>query len=365
MALFYAILGAMPHSPPALLARRLLAWYDKHARRLPWRAAPGERADPYRVWLSEVMLQQTTVAAVEPYFRAFTARWPTVTALAAAPLDEILSAWAGLGYYARARNLHACAKVLAARGGDIPNDEDGLRALPGVGEYTAAAIAAIAFGQRAVVVDGNVLRVMARLFAERDSLPGAKPLLAARAESLTPTERAGDYAQAVMDLGATICTPRNPACGLCPWREDCDARRLGIAAALPARAAKPERPVRRGIAFWVSRPDGAVLLRRRPDKGLLGGMMEIPSTPWRAEPWPMEEAMAAAPLSARWRPVPGVVKHVFTHFSLELGVVTGRAAKNHKAEGEWCAVDTIDARALPSVMKKVVRHALAGVGANA
>ncbi len=256
----------MPRSPPALLARRLLAWYDKHARRLPWRAAPGERADPYRVWLSEVMLQQTTVAAVEPYFRAFTARWPTVTALAAAPLDEILSAWAGLGYYARARNLHACAKVLAARGGDIPNDEDGLRALPGVGEYTAAAIAAIAFGQRAVVVDGDVLRVMARLFAERDSLPGAKPLLAARAKSLTPTERAGDYAQAVMDLGATICTPRNPACGLCPWREDCDARRLGIAAALPARAAKPERPVRRGIAFWVSRPTARCCCAAGPTK---------------------------------------------------------------------------------------------------
>jgi len=228
------------------------------------------------------MLQQTTVAAVIPYFNDFTARWPTVEALAAAPLDDILTAWAGLGYYARARNLHACARVLAQRGGVIPEDEGGLRALPGVGEYTAAAIAAIAFGRRTVVVDGNVNRVMARLFAERAPLPGVKPVLAAHAADLTPDERAGDYAQAVMDLGATICTPRSPACGICPWRTDCGAYRLGIAADLPARAAKIPRPVRRGIAFWAQRADGAVLLRRRPPSGLLGGMMEIPSTPWRA-----------------------------------------------------------------------------------
>ena len=353
----------MPHSPPALLARRLLAWYDKHARRLPWRAAPGERADPYRVWLSEVMLQQTTVAAVEPYFRAFTARWPDRDGPGrrAARRSALGLGRAGL---LRPRPQPPCLRQGSRRrGGGIPNDEDGLRALPGMGEYTAAAIAAIAFGQPRRGGRRQYRAGDGPLFAERESLPGAKPLLAARAETLTPTERAGDYAQAVMDLGATICTPRKPACGLCPWREDC-APSAGHRRALPARA--PSRTAGTARHRLLGQPNrGAVLLRRRPDKGLLGGMMEIPSTPWRAEPWPMEEAMAAAPLSARWRPVPGVVEHVFTHFSLELGVVTGRAAKNHKAEGEWCAVDTIDARALPSVMKKVVRHALAGVGANA
>jgi len=348
----------MPLSSPALLARRLLAWYDRDARRLPWRSPPGERADPYRVWLSEVMLQQTTVAAVEPYFRAFVARWPTVTELAAAPLDEVLAAWAGLGYYARARNLHACAQILAGRGGTLPEDEDGLRALPGVGEYTAAAIAAIAFGRRSVVVDGNVLRVMARLFAHREKLPGAKPALAALAARLTPASRPGDYAQAVMDLGATLCTPRNPACDRCPWRDSCEANRLGIAAALPAREAKARRPVRRGVAFWAQRADGAVLLRRRPATGLLGGMMEIPSTPWRAEPWALDEALAAAPFAARWRKLPGEVGHVFTHFALRLTVVAGRARPAAGIDGEWCPVDSLAQRALPSVMRKVARHAM-------
>lgn len=355
---FYAILSAMPQFPPALLARRLLDWYDRHGRRLPWRGRSEERADPYRVWLSEVMLQQTTVAAVEPYFRAFLARWPTVEALAAATLDEVLTAWAGLGYYARARNLHACARQLAAQGGIFPDTEEGLRALPGVGAYTAAAIAAIAFGRRAVVVDGNVHRVMARLFAHRQPLPAAKPALAALAATLTPEGRPGDYAQAVMDLGATICTPRNPVCGLCPWRDGCGAHRLGIAAELPARAAKAPRPHRCGVAFWVQRSDGAVLLRRRPAKGLLGGMMEIPSTPWRADPWTIDEALAAAPLTARWRSIPGAVEHVFTHFSLELSVVAARAGRGANTEGEWCAVESLDTLALPSVMRKVVRHAL-------
>ena len=349
----------MLQSPPASLARRLLYWYDRHGRRLPWRSQPGERVDPYRVWLSEVMLQQTTVAAVQPYFDAFLVRWPTVEALAAAPLDDVLAAWAGLGYYARARNLHACARHLAARGGAFPDSEAELLALPGVGAYTAAAVASIAFGRRAVVVDGNVMRVMARLFAHRQPLPGAKPALAEMAASLTPGERPGDYAQAVMDLGATICTPKSPACGLCPWRGDCAAQKLGIAAELPARSEKAPRPHRRGIAFWMQRSDGAVLLRRRPAKGLLGGMMEIPSTPWRAEAWTVDEAIAAAPLTARWRTIPGVVEHVFTHFSLELGVVVAGPVRGANTEGEWCAVESLDTLALPSVMRKVVRHALA------
>ena len=349
----------MPHSPPAELARRLLAWYDRHARRLPWRSLPGAYADPYRVWLSEIMLQQTTVAAVEPYFEAFTARWPTVESLASAPLDEVLTAWAGLGYYARARNLHACAKALAALG-HFPDTEDDLLELPGVGAYTAAAVAAIAFGRRAVVVDGNVMRVMARLFAVQDPLPGAKPILTEHAATLTPDLRAGDYAQSVMDLGATICTPKSPACGICPWRDDCEGRRLGLATQLPARSPKAARPTRRGVAFWVTRKDGAVLLRRRPAKGLLGGMMEIPSTPWRTEPWAIDDAIASAPVTARWTALPGQVDHVFTHFSLELAVVAGAAGKAAALDGdsEWCPVERLDERALPSVMRKIVNHAL-------
>ncbi len=352
----------MPHSPPAVLARRLLAWYDRHARRLPWRSPPGVPADPYRVWLSEVMLQQTTVTAVEPYFHAFVARWPTVESLAAAPLDDVLAAWAGLGYYARARNLHACARALAALG-RVPDTEDELLELPGVGTYTAAAIAAIAFGRRAVVVDGNVLRVMARLFAVEDPLPGAKPRLAALAARLTPKRRPGDYAQAVMDLGATLCTPKAPACGICPWRDDCEGRRLGLVTRLPARDARKPRPTRRGVAFWLRRADGAVFLRRRPAKGLLGGMLEFPSTPWRAEPWPVDEALAAAPLPARWQMLPGRVEHVFTHFSLELAVAAGRARRGDAAgEGEWCPQEELGSRALPSLMHKVARHALAAGG---
>ena len=360
----------MPNASPATTsatsrAHQLLAWYDRHARRLPWRAPPGQTApvDPYRVWLSEVMLQQTTVAAVEPYFARFLARWPTVAALAAAPLDDVLAEWAGLGYYARARNLHACARALAARNGVFPDTEEGLLELPGIGVYTAAAIAAIAFGRRATVVDGNVLRVMARLFAVREPLPGAKETLAALAGRLTPADRPGDYAQAVMDLGATLCAPRNPACGICPWTGGCEARKQGIAAELPARAAKAARPVRHGVAFWLAREDGAILLRRRPPQGLLGGMMEIPSTPWRAQAWAAGEAIAAAPARVRWLAIPGTVGHVFTHFSLELGVMAGRvggtAAPDDVIGGEWCPPDALGARALPSVMRKVVRHAMA------
>jgi A/G-specific adenine glycosylase len=345
---------------PTDLAGRLLAWYDRHARTLPWRARPGERADPYRVWLSEIMLQQTTVVAVGPYFRDFMARWPTVHDLAAADLDAVLHAWQGLGYYARARNLHKCARVVSAEhGGRFPETEAELLRLPGIGAYTAAAIAAIAFGRKATVMDGNVERVIARLFAVADPLPGAKPALRRLAGSLTPDRRAGDYAQAIMDLGATICLPRKPKCLLCPWADACRARHEGIVESLPARSAKPERPKRHGIVFWTVRKDGAVLLRRRPESGLLGGMIEVPSTDWRAEPWTLDEAMPAAPLSADWRPLDGIVRHGFTHFELELSLVVGHARNGCTREALWCPVDRLSDYALPTLMKKVVRHALA------
>ncbi|MFZ3235523.1 MAG: A/G-specific adenine glycosylase, partial [Stellaceae bacterium] len=260
---------------PALL----LVWYDRHRRDLPWRAPPGRLSDPYRVWLSEIMLQQTVVATVRPYFERFVMRWPDVAALAAASLDDILQEWQGLGYYARARNLHACARVVAGRHGSVfPPEPAALRALPGVGGYTAAAIAAIAFDQPVAAVDGNVERVVARLYAVAEPIATARPRLNALAAALVPDRRAGDFAQAMMDLGATICTPQRPRCVLCPWRRACAAAARGVAEDLPARAAKQPRPQRYGVAFWLTRPDGAVLLRRRPEKGLLGGMIEIPST---------------------------------------------------------------------------------------
>jgi A/G-specific adenine glycosylase len=355
---------AMPrrhaHRQSTDVSERLLAWYDRHARTLPWRARPGERADPYRVWLSEIMLQQTTVVAVGPYFRDFLARWPTVQDLAAADLDAVLHAWQGLGYYARARNLHKCARVVSAdHGGAFPDNEDALRRLPGIGAYTAAAIAAIAFGRRATVMDGNVERVVARLFRVTEPLPRAKPELRRLAEGLTPDERAGDYAQAMMDLGATICLPRKPKCMLCPLVEDCAARRAGDPEALPAKLPKAERPKRHGVAFWTLRRDGAVLLRRRPENGLLGGLFEVPSTDWRAAPWDIDEAIAAAPTRASWRPLEGVVRHGFTHFELELSLLVG-SARGASADGAvWCPVDRLSDYALPTLMKKVVRHALA------
>jgi A/G-specific adenine glycosylase len=350
----------MPPAAPSDLASLLLAWYDRNRRSLPWRAPPGASADPYHVWLSEIMLQQTTVQAVIPYFLAFLQRWPTVSALAAAPLDDILAAWAGLGYYARARNLHACARMVAEwRGGRFPEDEDSLRALPGIGDYTAAAIAAIAFGRRAVVMDGNVERVMARLFARTEPLPAVKPDLKHLAASLTPDERPGDYAQAAMDLGATICTPKSPACGLCPFLSACEGHRQGIAASLPARKERPPKPIRRGIAFWALRKDGAVLLRRRPPQGLLGGMMEIPSTPWRETAWSLAQATGEAPLAAEWRLLPGLIRHTFTHFHLELQVAVGKSEARPAVRGVWCALDRLGEQALPTLMRKVVRHALA------
>jgi A/G-specific adenine glycosylase len=348
----------------AVSAPPLLDWYDRMARRLPWRVLPAERAagrrpDPYRVWLSEVMLQQTTVAAVAPYFRAFVARWPDVHALAAAPDAEVMAAWAGLGYYARARNLLACARSVAAAGGRFPAAEAELRALPGVGAYTAAAIAAIAFDRRAVVVDGNVERVMARAFAVETPLPAAKPALRALAEDLTPHERPGDYAQAVMDLGATVCVPRRPACGLCPWTAGCAARAAGVAADLPRRAAKAAKPLRHGVAWCALRADGAVLLERRPATGLLGGMLGLPGGRWEAAP----EA-AEPPIAADWRPA-GVARHTFTHFHLELEVRAARLPPAAPA-GTDAFVPAAEALAsVPSVMRKALRLGLAALDADA
>ncbi len=355
-----------PSMVPSDAAARLLTWYDRHARRLPWRTPPGgPAADPYRVWLSEVMLQQTTVAAVIPYFERFLARWPTVEALAAAPLDDVLVEWAGLGYYARARNLHKCARAVAEQhGGRFPDSEDALRALPGIGTYTAAAVAAIAFGRRATVVDGNVERVMARLFAVTDPLPGSKTELKRLADTLTPDTRCGDYAQAVMDLGATLCTPRAPSCLACPWQPACRGRHEGIADSLPRKDRKADKPLRRGVAFWLRDPEGRVLLRRRPEDGLLGGMIEVPSTPWReGPPWPADDALAHAPLAGiGWRPLPGVVRHTFTHFHLELAVVAGTvSATGTTGAGRWVALPALGGEALPTVMRKVVRAAVAGV----
>src|SRR5690606_17674522 len=281
-------------------------------------ATPGAKADPYRVWLSEVMLQQTTVKAVIPYYREFLRRWPSVEALAAAGVDEVLAAWAGLGYYSRARNLHRCARVVVARhGGRFPRSEAALRELPGIGPYTAAAVAAIAFGAPATAVDGNVERVVARLFAVAEPLPAARPELRRLARALTPARRAGDHAQALMDLGATLCTPRRPSCPACPLGKACAAYAKGIASLLPARAARPERPRRATLAFVALREDGAVLLRRRPEAGLLGGMLEVPTTEWTDTLPPLARALTQAPVRAGWHQMPSLVTHTFTHFRLE------------------------------------------------
>lgn len=339
------------------LRRRLLDWYDSNARALPWRVGPadharGVRQDPYKVWLSEVMLQQTTVPHATPYFLDFTRRWPNVTNLAAAPDAEVMAAWAGLGYYARARNLLACARAVAERhGGTFPDTEEALLALPGVGAYTAAAVAAIAFDRPANVVDGNVERVMARLHAVEAPLPEAKPELKALAARLVQDERPGDWAQALMDLGATICRPKQPLCDRCPVAEACSALAQGAPETFPRKLAKAERPRRRGVAYVLTQGD-AVGLVRRPDKGLLGGMLALPSSDWGERP----AALAGAPAEARWRSV-GSIEHVFTHFALTLEVM--------RAEGEadgliWTPVDEA-ARALPSVFLKALRQGLNGL----
>lgn len=356
-----------PFSPPDPAAMAwLLDWYDRERRDLPWRYGPGETPDPYRVWLSEIMLQQTTVKAVVPYFVEFVRRWPKVERLAKAKLDDVLAAWAGLGYYSRARNLHACAKAVVERhGGKFPASEVELRELPGIGPYTAAAVAAIAFGERTSPVDGNIERVVARLFAVRDPLPGSKPRLRALAATLTPETRAGDHAQAMMDLGARICTPKRPSCLMCPLSMGCEARALGIESALPARKPKADRPVRHGIAFVALREDGHVLVRRRPEAGLLGGMLEVPSTTWGDDRQAAAHAMKSAPLRADWWPVAGVVSHTFTHFRLEIttyrALVAADAQLDLWADPErcqWLPRHRLERAALPSVMLKIIAHAI-------
>lgn len=347
----------------------LLAWYDRHHRDLPWRVAPaglraGEKPDPYRVWLSEVMLQQTTVEAVRRYFAAFTERWPTVTDLAAAPVEDIMKAWAGLGYYSRARNLKACADHVAGTlGGRFPDTEQGLRALPGVGAYTAAAIAAIAFDRPAAVVDANIERVITRLFGIATPLPLAKTAIRQRMAQLTPDSRPGDFAQAMMDLGAGICTPRRPRCMLCPLNAGCEALANGDPELYPVKAAKAARPQRRGAAFVAVRGDGAVLMRTRPEKGMLGGMTEVPTTDWSARADGATEA-SAAPLPGLWRRV-GSVSHVFTHFALDLEIflateVTAPAPPAHR----WVAASAVPSEALPSLIKKAIEAALPGATLN-
>src|SRR6195256_738570 len=361
--------GAEPSARPALL----LDWYDRHRRRLRWRPPGGQRADPYRVWLSEIMLQQTGVKTVGPYFEKFLARWPDVAALGSASQDDVLRMWAGLGYYSRARNLHACAvAVLRDHGGVFPDTEQGLRALPGIGPYTAAAIAAIAFDRRTMPVDGNVERVVSRLFAVEEPLPKAKPLIQQLATTLLDAgdeksragdekSRAGDSAQALMDLGSSICTPKRPACALCPLNDDCAARMRGDQETFPRKALKKTGALRRGAAFVVRRGD-ELLVRTRPEKGLLGGMTEVPGSDWLAAQDDKAGLKQAPTLKgvSRWHRKAGVVTHVFTHFPLELAVYTATVpARARPPEGmRWVPIATLRDEALPNVMRKVIAHGL-------
>lgn len=348
----------------AEVSERLLEWYDAHARVMPWRVGPadrraGVRPDPYRVWLSEVMLQQTTVAAVQNHFRRFTARWPTVADLAAAEDGEVMAEWAGLGYYARARNLLKCARaVVRDHQRRFPETSAGLRTLPGIGPYTAAAIASIAFDEPATVVDGNVERVVARLFAVEEPLPGVKPRLTELAARLTPTFRPGDHAQAMMDLGATICTPRSLACGICPLFDLCAARAAGVAETLPRKSPKQARPERQGIAYVAFRADGAVLLERRPDSGLLGGMLGWPGTHWaEGEPSP------APPLLADWQEAPATVQHTFTHFHLTLRVMAALVPDEAAPDrGTFLPRAEFRPASLPTVMRKAYDAAIRSGG---
>jgi A/G-specific adenine glycosylase len=345
-------------SCPALL----LDWYDRHRRRLPWRAAAGERPDPYRVWLSEIMLQQTGVKTVGPYFEKFLARWPDVAALARASLDDVLRMWAGLGYYSRARNLHACAvAVLREHGGIFPDTEEGLRTLPGIGPYTASAIAAIAFDRRTMPVDGNIERVVSRLYAVEQELPQAKPRIQERAATLLADTRAGDSAQALMDLGSSICTPKKPACALCPLNDGCRARARGDQETFPRKAPKKLGELRRGAAFVVTRGN-ELLVRSRPAKGLLGGMTEVPGSEWIAGQEDKAALTQAPDLAgvARWHRKAGVVTHVFTHFPLELVIYTAKATPRTKAPKgmRWVPIATLADEALPNVMRKAIAHGL-------
>lgn len=335
----------------------LLHWYDKHARSLPWRNPPGavrprDAAWPYRVWLSEVMLQQTTVVAVKPYFEAFTKRWSTVDDLAAASEDEVMAAWAGLGYYSRARNLVKCARAVAERGG-FPETETELRELPGLGAYTAAAIAAIAFGERAVVVDANVERVVARLFAIDEPLPGARKAIRVRTEEISPEARAGDFAQAMMDLGSQVCTSKAPRCLLCPLADQCEGRRAGEPERLPVKPPKKAKPERRGTAYWIEN-DGKVWLITRPATGMLGGMRALPDDGWSAR----RDGSGESPVTGGGAPL-GAVRHTFTHAHLTLSVERIVTATSPPGEGEWWPIEQLDEAGLPTLFAKAARLALA------
>src|ERR1700710_2659491 len=350
-----------PHEPPARRALRR-AWSARHRRRLPWRPLPGVSADPYRVWLSEIMLQQTGVKWVAPYFEKFVARWPSVNDLGRASLDDVLRMWAGLGYYSRARNLHACAvAVLRDHGAAFPDTEEGLRALPGIGPYTAAAIAAIAFGRRTMPVDGNIERVVSRLFAVDEPLPQAKPLIQQLATTLLGATRAGDSAQGLMDLGSSICTPKKPGCALCPLNGDCVSRARGDQETFPRKSAKKTGALRCGAAFVVTRGD-ELLVRTRAEKGLLGGMTEVPSSHWLAAQDDKVALKQTPPLKGvtRWHRKAGVVTHVFTHFPLELVVYTAHvAARTRAPEGmRFVPIATLAGEALPHVMRKAIAHGL-------
>lgn len=351
---------------PNAAAADLLIWYDRHRRALPWRALPGQSVDPYRVWLSEIMLQQTTVQAVKPYFAAFLARFPNVAALAEAPSEAVMNAWAGLGYYSRARNLHACAKaVMAEHDGYFPGTEAVLRTLPGIGPYTAAAVAAIAFNRPAAAVDGNVERVMSRLHRLETAMPAGRPAVAAKTLALVPRDRPGDFAQALMDLGSGICTPRKPACGLCPWQEPCLARKTGTQESYPRKLPKKDTVLRSGVAFVVLRADNAILLRTRAQKGLLGGMAEVPTSAW-TENHDLASHMAAAPLAANWATLNATVRHVFTHFPLELTVLVAKVPLSTDArdEARFTRLDALGHEPLSSLMQKVIEAGLASLGAR-
>jgi A/G-specific adenine glycosylase len=340
-------------------AADLLAWYDIHRRTLPWRAAAGKRANPYHVWLSEIMLQQTTVQAVAKYYRDFLRRWPRVEDLAVAPQDEVLAAWAGLGYYARARNLHKAAKVVAGElGGRFPKTAEGLRRLPGIGAYTSGAVAAIAFDQREAAVDANAERVIARVFAIEEAMPKAKLRLRELTQALVPENRSGDFAQALMDLGAGLCSPRKPNCKACPWQVSCAGHARGIEEQLPRKAEKRARPLKRGAAFVVTDAKGAVLLMKRPENGLLGGMLEPPMGPWTERFPSKRQALLQAPFEAEWKKRAGVVRHGFTHFELEIEVYVAAIGRRPRGMGSWTPRDRLADVALPTIMKKVVAHGL-------
>lgn len=355
--------------PPEILAQPfaalLLEWYDRHHRELPWRVTPpmakaGVTPDPYHIWLSEVMLQQTTVPAVKAYFLKFLSLWPTVTDLAKAPSDDVMTAWAGLGYYARARNLKKCAESVAfEHGGIFPDTETGLKELPGIGDYTSAAIAAIAFNRPAAVMDGNIERVVTRLFTIDAPLPGSKPLIKANVAEMTPNERPGDFAQAMMDLGSSICTPKRPTCALCPFNDLCLAFKTDDPERFPVKAAKKAKPIRLGAAFVAVDSDGQILLRRRVETGLLGGMTEVPTTGWTSRIDGISD-VSAAPFEADWQAC-GSITHIFTHFELRLSIFRTKVEKQplpSRNNEWWEPVTNLDAQALPTVMKKAIVQAI-------